>query len=202
MIRCRWFWWDDWNWFLDTSTSFKTTLPHRLTCFVSTGHSGKHGHEFLEFEYSHGRLRYANNSNYRNDSLIRKESAWTCSLRFSTLPAHLPLSVDRSSGSQRTQAHCRIEWNHKVSSPNHLHLRRTNPVIQQRGWHELAQKEHRRKAGAGDSRGQRPYRVWNSQNWILGRYSGQRGSGGSEGLLLSRPRSQGMLTTFTTSSVL
>ncbi|KAJ9116025.1 hypothetical protein QFC24_006866 [Naganishia onofrii] len=32
-----------------------------------------HGHEFLEFEYSQGRLRYANNSNYRNDSLIRKE---------------------------------------------------------------------------------------------------------------------------------
>ncbi|KAG8851751.1 hypothetical protein FRB96_009116 [Tulasnella sp. 330] len=39
----------------------------------SVGHSGKHGHEFLEFEYSHGRLRYANNSNYRNESLIRKE---------------------------------------------------------------------------------------------------------------------------------
>ncbi|QRV81145.1 Mago nashi protein [Ceratobasidium sp. AG-Ba] len=39
----------------------------------STGHSGRHGHEFLEFEYSNGRLRYANNSNYRNDSLIRKE---------------------------------------------------------------------------------------------------------------------------------
>jgi len=38
-----------------------------------TGHSGRHGHEFLEFEYSRGRLRYANNSNYRNDSLIRKE---------------------------------------------------------------------------------------------------------------------------------
>lgn len=47
----------------------------------STGHSGKHGHEFLEFEYSHGRLRYANNSNYRNDSLIRKESKrGTCRL--------------------------------------------------------------------------------------------------------------------------
>ena len=42
--------------------------------YFSTGHSGKLGHEFLEFEYSHGRLRYANNSNYRNDSLIRKES--------------------------------------------------------------------------------------------------------------------------------
>ncbi|KAL8293396.1 hypothetical protein RQP46_000097 [Phenoliferia psychrophenolica] len=38
-----------------------------------TGHQGQHGHEFLEFEYSNGRLRYANNSNYRNDSLIRKE---------------------------------------------------------------------------------------------------------------------------------
>lgn len=52
---------------------------------TSTGHQGMHGHEFLEFEYSNGelqgvleltsgRLRYANNSNYRNDSLIRKES--------------------------------------------------------------------------------------------------------------------------------
>ncbi|ORX34406.1 Mago nashi protein [Kockovaella imperatae] len=38
-----------------------------------TGHQGMHGHEFLEFEYAHGRIRYANNSNYRNDSLIRKE---------------------------------------------------------------------------------------------------------------------------------
>ncbi|KAM0749176.1 Mago nashi protein [Meredithblackwellia eburnea MCA 4105] len=37
------------------------------------GHQGQHGHEFLEFEYSDNRLRYANNSNYRNDSLIRKE---------------------------------------------------------------------------------------------------------------------------------
>ena len=42
---------------------------------ASTGHQGRHGHEFLEFEYNRGRLRYANNSNYRNDSLIRKESA-------------------------------------------------------------------------------------------------------------------------------
>ena len=40
-----------------------------------TGHQGRHGHEFLEFEYNRGRLRYANNSNYRNESLIRKESA-------------------------------------------------------------------------------------------------------------------------------
>nr|ODN73637.1 protein mago nashi [Cryptococcus depauperatus CBS 7841] len=40
----------------------------------STGHQGAHGHEFLEFEYFHGRIRYANNSNYRNENLIRKET--------------------------------------------------------------------------------------------------------------------------------
>ena len=40
------------------------------------GHKGKFGHEFLEFEFKpDGRLRYANNSNYKNDTMIRKESA-------------------------------------------------------------------------------------------------------------------------------
>ncbi|KOB59521.1 hypothetical protein PFHG_01283 [Plasmodium falciparum HB3] len=39
------------------------------------GHEGKFGHEFLEFEFnSKGRLRYANNSNYKNDKIIRKEA--------------------------------------------------------------------------------------------------------------------------------
>jgi protein mago nashi len=34
-----------------------------------------YGHEFLEFEFKNdGRLRYANNSNYKQDVLIRKES--------------------------------------------------------------------------------------------------------------------------------
>lgn len=38
------------------------------------GHKGKFGHEFLEFELRpDGRLRYANNSNYKNDTMIRKE---------------------------------------------------------------------------------------------------------------------------------
>ncbi|CAD8206777.1 unnamed protein product [Paramecium octaurelia] len=38
------------------------------------GHKGVYGHEFLEFEFrSDGRLRYANNSNYKADVLIRKE---------------------------------------------------------------------------------------------------------------------------------
>jgi protein mago nashi len=35
---------------------------------------GKFGHEFLEFEFRpDGKLRYANNSNYKNDTIIRKE---------------------------------------------------------------------------------------------------------------------------------
>lgn len=48
------------------------------------GHRGKFGHEFLEFEFRPdgkylvcliflGKLRYANNSNYKNDTMIRKE---------------------------------------------------------------------------------------------------------------------------------
>ncbi|KAL1896977.1 Protein mago nashi [Ceratocystis pirilliformis] len=46
---------------------------------LSSGHSGRFGHEFLEFDIrvvgdgSSAVARYANNSNYRNDSLIRKE---------------------------------------------------------------------------------------------------------------------------------
>ena len=38
------------------------------------GHKGKYGHEFMEFEFmADGTLRYANNSNYKNDVIIRKE---------------------------------------------------------------------------------------------------------------------------------
>lgn len=38
------------------------------------GHHGRFGHEFLEFEFRpNGKLRYANNSNYKRDSMIRKE---------------------------------------------------------------------------------------------------------------------------------
>uniref|UniRef100_A0A7R9V4L0 Mago nashi n=1 Tax=Chlamydomonas euryale TaxID=1486919 RepID=A0A7R9V4L0_9CHLO len=38
------------------------------------GHRGKFGHEFLEFELRpDGRLRYANNSNYKNDEIITRE---------------------------------------------------------------------------------------------------------------------------------
>ncbi|KAI5304755.1 Protein mago nashi 2, partial [Ascosphaera atra] len=44
-----------------------------------SGHSGRFGHEFLEFDFralpdgKGAAARYANNSNYRNDMLIRKE---------------------------------------------------------------------------------------------------------------------------------
>lgn len=41
---------------------------------VYSGHKGRFGHEFLEVEFRpDGKLRYANNSNYKNDSMIRKE---------------------------------------------------------------------------------------------------------------------------------
>lgn len=49
-----------------TSNSYILTL--------SIGHMGKFGHEFLEFEFRpDGKLRYANNSNYKNDIMIKKE---------------------------------------------------------------------------------------------------------------------------------
>ena len=53
------------------------TAGVRAPC--STGHKGKFGHEFMEFEFRpDGRLRYANNSNYKNDVMIRKECASFC----------------------------------------------------------------------------------------------------------------------------
>ena len=40
------------------------------------GHTGKFGHEFMEFEIQpSGQLRYANNSNYKNAKMIRKQGA-------------------------------------------------------------------------------------------------------------------------------
>jgi protein mago nashi len=48
--------------------------PNEFYVRYYVGHKGVHGHEFLEFEFrSDGRLRYANNSNYKSDVLIRKE---------------------------------------------------------------------------------------------------------------------------------
>merc|ERR1712146_727914 len=39
-----------------------------------SGHKGKFGHEFLEFDFRpDGKFRYANNSHYKKDSIIKKE---------------------------------------------------------------------------------------------------------------------------------
>jgi len=39
------------------------------------GHYGRFGHEFMEFEFRpDGRMRYANNSSYKGDGMIRKET--------------------------------------------------------------------------------------------------------------------------------
>eukprot|EP00013_Stygamoeba_regulata_P021900 CAMPEP_0177658654 /NCGR_PEP_ID=MMETSP0447-20121125/16945_1 /TAXON_ID=0 /ORGANISM="Stygamoeba regulata, Strain BSH-02190019" /LENGTH=146 /DNA_ID=CAMNT_0019163313 /DNA_START=50 /DNA_END=490 /DNA_ORIENTATION=+ len=39
------------------------------------GHRGRYGHEFLEFEFQpNGKLMYANNSRYKNETMIRKEA--------------------------------------------------------------------------------------------------------------------------------
>jgi len=53
-------------------TSMSDDLDFYVRYYV--GHKGKFGHEFLEFEFNpDGKLRYANNSHYKNETLIRKE---------------------------------------------------------------------------------------------------------------------------------
>lgn len=43
-------------------------------CRYYVGHEGKFGHEFMEFElFGDGRLKYSNNSNYKRDTMIKKE---------------------------------------------------------------------------------------------------------------------------------
>ncbi|GFE54670.1 mago nashi [Babesia ovis] len=63
---------------LPTGTGSQTPvgkLCATAAAILIVGHEGKFGHEFLEFELTDsGRLRYANNSNYRKDSKIKKEA--------------------------------------------------------------------------------------------------------------------------------
>lgn len=51
------------------------TMDSPFTYFrYYVGHVGRHGNEFLEFHIdSKGLLKYANNSNYRKDSIIKKQ---------------------------------------------------------------------------------------------------------------------------------
>ena len=49
-------------------------MSEEFYCRYYVGHKGKFGHEFMEFEFNQdGKLRYANNSNYKNDKMIRKQ---------------------------------------------------------------------------------------------------------------------------------
>ena len=49
-------------------------MNNQFYCRYYVGHKGRFGHEFLEFEIRNdGRVRYANNSNYKSDLMIRKE---------------------------------------------------------------------------------------------------------------------------------
>ena len=58
----------------DTSTPEDTPRKEPFYLRYYSGHSGRFGHEFLEFDFlDDGSARYANNSNYRSASLIRKE---------------------------------------------------------------------------------------------------------------------------------
>jgi len=64
----------------------------------STGHKGKFGHEFLEFEFRpDGKLRYANNSNYKGDNMIRKEGDRTPSRSLAALNSSKSRSTVRDS---------------------------------------------------------------------------------------------------------
>ncbi|ORX67051.1 Mago nashi protein, partial [Linderina pennispora] len=69
-----------WGW---VKISFPSHLSQPHTPFMAraeefrlyfySGHKGRFGHEFLRFDIDgYGNLRYANQSNYRRDSIIRK----------------------------------------------------------------------------------------------------------------------------------
>lgn len=63
-------------------------------CRYYVGHKGKFGHEYMEFEItSDGRLRYANNSNYKNDTMIRKEGKTLALIVSCKSSATFPLSI-------------------------------------------------------------------------------------------------------------
>lgn len=58
-------------------------------CRYYVGHKGRFGHEYMEFEItSDGRLRYANNSNYKNDTMIRKEGTVQSLIRCSAIKSY------------------------------------------------------------------------------------------------------------------
>lgn len=72
----------------------------------SVGHRGKFGHEFVEFEFRpDGRLRYANNSKYKNDVMIRKEGVLCGLFSAATVPV-CPRTVAHARSPSRHQQDC------------------------------------------------------------------------------------------------
>lgn len=64
------------RYYVGTRLAFATgnIVLHFSSFLITTGHKGQFGHEFMEFELTQdGKLRYANNSNYKKDTMIRKE---------------------------------------------------------------------------------------------------------------------------------
>ncbi|KAI9219564.1 Mago nashi-like protein [Blastocladiella britannica] len=58
----------------DTTSSSAHAASTDFSFRYYSGHKGRYGHEYLEFEvFPNGKLRYFNNSNYKNDSMIKKE---------------------------------------------------------------------------------------------------------------------------------
>ena len=58
-----------------SETAQNADAPQEFYLRYYVGHSGRYGHEFLEFEITQERkLRYVNNSAYKKDGQIRKHS--------------------------------------------------------------------------------------------------------------------------------
>lgn len=71
------------------------------------GHKGKFGHEFLEFEFRpNGQLRYANNSNYKNDTIIRKEVSEATPFKALVIMAVHVLGIHLACCSSRAEKNC------------------------------------------------------------------------------------------------
>ena len=69
-----------------THQAHNKDMTDAFYCRYYVGHKGKFGHEFMEFEITpDGKLRYANNSNYRNDFMIRKEGMFCLFIVISVL---------------------------------------------------------------------------------------------------------------------
>uniref|UniRef100_A0A8D0M960 Uncharacterized protein n=1 Tax=Sus scrofa TaxID=9823 RepID=A0A8D0M960_PIG len=58
------------------------------------GHKGKFSHEFLYFEFPDGKLRYANNGNYKNDVMSRKELEIIIAEEYTSLTTKIGSLID------------------------------------------------------------------------------------------------------------